>query len=137
MISVTTLAIVIIGCTTAKVTPADPATGTPATTNYIVDPKLTKAIEVASQVNDATAAVDPYSGYVKWGLGAASLVAGWFAKRKNDQLAAQVALSKAMVQAVDQYDNQAVKDAIQVHATRVGVEGELNTFVKQVGSGTV
>jgi hypothetical protein len=71
------------------------------------------------------------------GLGTVAAIAAWVAKRKNDKLAAQTLLTKTVVQSIDAQDNQAVKDAIQAHASRIGVEGELNTFVKQVAAGAV
>jgi hypothetical protein len=127
----------ILGCTTAKITPANPSTGTPATTNYIVDPRLVSAIDTAKGVAGVIAPVNPYAGAVDIGLGTVAAIAAWVAKRKNDKLAAQTLLTKTVVQSIDAQDNQAVKDAIQAHASRIGVEGELNTFVKQVAAGAV
>ena len=131
----------VIGCTTAKITPAVPATPTtpaiPASTNYIVDPALGTAITTIGAVNDATRAVNPFAPVVDIGLAAALAIAGFIAKRKNDQLNAQTLLTKTVVQAIDAIDQQPVKDAIQTHAARIGVEGELNQFVQRVGSGSL
>lgn len=131
----------VIGCTTARVTPAVPATPTtpaiPATTNYIIDPGLSNAIVTIGSVNDVTRAINPFSPIVDIGLTAALAIAGFIAKRKNDQLAAQTLLTKTVVQAIDAIDQQPVKDAIQTHAARIGVEGELNQFVQKVGSGSL
>jgi len=129
----------IIGCTTEKVTPAKPATptspATPAVTNWIVDPRFDTTLTTIGGVNQATAPVNPFAPAVTIALGAAAALASWFAKRKNDQAATSALLTKTVVQAVDALDQQPVKDAIQAHATRVGVEGALNQVVKQVGSG--
>lgn len=137
IIALTILAVLIVGCTVARVTPADPVAGTPATTNYIVDPKLTQGLATAGAINAATAPVNPAYPLVEIGLGAIAAAAAWFAKRKNDQLAAQTLLTKTVVQSIDAQDNQTVKDAISAHAGKIGVEGELNTFVQKVGSGSI
>lgn len=137
LIPVLFLVLVITACTTAKVTPADPATGTPAVTNYVVDPRLTSALDTAKGVVAVTAPVNPYAGLLDLGLGTVAAVATWFAKKKNDKANASTLLAKTIVQAIDQQDSDTVKAAIQTHAARVGVEGELNTFVKQVGAGTI
>lgn len=133
------LALIVIGCTTQKITPAKPATPTspavPAVTNYIVDPRLDNTLATIGAVNTATAPVNPFSPVVNIALGTAAALAAWFAKRKNDQAAQSALLTKTMIQAVDALDQQPVKDAIQAHAVRVGVEGELNQVVKGVGSG--
>jgi hypothetical protein len=129
----------VIGCTTQKITPAKPATPTspavPAVTNWIVDPRLDATLGTIGDINKATAPVNPFAPLVDIGLGAAALVAAWVAKRKNDANAQNALLLKTVVQAVDGLDQQPVKDAIQAHAARVGVEGELNQVVKSVGSG--
>lgn len=131
------LAFVIVGCTVAKVTPADPVAGTPASTNYVTDPKVTQGLATAGAINEATRPVNPFAPLVDIALGTAAALAAWIAKRKNDQLAAQTLLTKTVVQSIDAQDNQAVKDAISAHAAKIGVESELNTFVKKVGSGGV
>lgn len=89
----------------------------------------------AGAINAATSPVNPFSGLIDIGLGAIALGASWFAKRKNDQLNSKTVLLKTVVQSVDAIDQKNVKDAIQAHAVKVGVEGELSQFVKQVGSG--
>ena len=119
----------LIGCATQKVTPANPATNQPAVTNYVPNEALVKVVGVATKINDATAAADPYSGAITWGLGVALAVAGWIAKRKNDQAAAAQTLTKTVIQGVEAADNPAVKLAIQTHATAVGVEGALSQVV--------
>lgn len=133
IIAVTIVALMLVGCTSPQVT-QNPSTGQNQT-NYVVDPKLTTTLETIGAINDATKPVNPFSGLVEIGLGATALIAAWFAKRKNDQAAASALLTKTVVQAVDAINQQPVKDAIQAHAVRVGVEGELNQVVKKVGSG--
>ena len=134
---VSALLLVVAGCTVARVTPADPVTGTPASTNYVTDPKVTQGLATAGAINDATRPVNPFAPLVDIALGTAAALAAWIARRKNDQLAAQTALTKTIVLAVDAQDNQATKDAIQAHAVKLGVEGQLNTFVQKVGSGAI
>ncbi len=137
LLPVLALAFLIVGCTVARVTPADPVKGTPASTNYVVDPKLTQGLATAGAINTATAPVNPFSPAVDIGLGTIAAIAGWVAKRKNDALAAQTLLTKTVVQGVEYADNQVVKDVISTHAGKIGVEGELNTFVQKVGSGGI
>lgn len=133
MLTLAIVAVMLIGCTSAQVT-KNPSTGQNQT-NYVVDPKLTSTLGTIGAINAASAPVNPFSGLVEIGLGATALIAAWFAKRKNDQAAASALLTKTLVQAVDGLDQQPVKDAIQAHAVRVGVEGQLNQVVKAVGSG--
>lgn len=129
----------VVGCATEKITPAKPATPTspavPAITNYVVDPRLESALGTIGEINKASAPLNPFAGLVDIGLGAAALIAAWVAKRKNDANTQNALLLKTVVQAVDGLDQQPVKDAIQAHAARVGVEGQLNQVVKSVGSG--
>lgn len=134
-LAVALLSACITACTTAKVTPATPTT--PATTNYIVDPRLTTTLTTIGDVNKATAPVNPFAPLIDIGLGAAALIASWVAKRKNDQAAQSSLLLKTVIQAVDAIDQQPIKDAIQAHAVRVGSEVQLNQVVKKVSSGLV
>lgn len=129
----------IVGCTTQKITPAKPATdtspATPAITNYIVDPRLDNTLTTIGAINKATAPVNPFSPLVDIALGAATLVAGWIAKRKNDQANQSALLFKTVVQGVENAANPAVKAAIQAHAGIIGVEGELGTAVQKINNG--
>lgn len=134
ILALLTLSAILIGCTATKVTETAPGSGQ-YTTNVVVDPKLETALTTAGSINAATAPVNPFSGLIDIGLGAIALGASWFAKRKNDQLNSKTVLLKTVVQSVDAIDQKNVKDAIQAHAVKVGVEGELSQFVKQVGSG--
>lgn len=133
------LALVLIGCTTQKITPAKPATPTspaePAVTNYIVDPRFDSALTTIGAVNTATAPVNPFSPVVEIALGAAAALAAWFAKRKNDQAAESALLFKTVVQGVENAANPDVKAAIQAHAGIIGVEGELGTAVQKINNG--
>jgi hypothetical protein len=108
-----------------------------SSTNYVVDPRVTTGLATAGAVNAATASMNPYSPFVEIGLGAVAAGFGWFAKRKNDKAAANELLLKTVVQAIDNLDDQKVKDAIQTHAVKVGAEGDLNTAVKKIGSGLI
>ncbi len=126
------LALVITACTTAKVTPADPVKGTPATTNYIVDPRLTSALTTAQGVNAVTAAVDPYSPLIDLGLGTVAAVAAWFAKKKNDKANAATLLTRTVIQGVEASGSAEAKAAIEKHATLVGVQGALSDMVYTV-----
>ncbi len=126
------LALVITACTTAKVTPANPATGTPATTNYIVDPRLTSAIDTAKGVVGVTAPVNPYAGAVDIGLTAIAGIAAWVAKRKNDKANQATLLATTLVQGVEASGSAEAKAAIEKHATLVGVQGALSDLVYTV-----
>lgn len=124
----------ITGCTTPQVITNPDGS---SSTNHIVDPRLTTGLLTAKAVNQATAPVNPVVSLIDIGLGALAAGAGWFAKRKNDKAAASELLLKTIIQAVETLDDQKVKDAISNHAVNVGVEGKLNTAVKQVGSGLI
>lgn len=126
--------LLLAGCTTTKVTEAPPGSGN-YSTNVVVDPKLTGALETVKAVNDATAAVNPYATPINLGLGLVGAIAAWVAKRKNDKLNSSNALLKVVVQGVDQANNPIVKEAIAKHATMVGVEGELSQVVNKVDKG--
>ena len=102
-----------------------------------VDPRLIHGLAIGSATNAASAPVNPAAPWVELGLGAVAAGAAWVAKRKNDKAAANEQLLKVIVQAIDQLDDSKVKEAVQTHATRVGVEGDLNTVVKKVGSGAI
>ena len=137
LIVVIALLALVVGCTVARVTPADPVTGAPASTNYVTDPKVTQGLVTAGAINDATRPLNPFAPVVDIALATAAALAAYLAKRKNDQLAAQTLLTKTIVQSIDAQDNQAVKDAISDHASKIGVEGQLSTFVQKVGSGSI
>lgn len=132
IVMVACLTFLVGGCTVPVVTEQPDGT---ASTNHIVDPKLATALAAARASNAATAPINPYSPLLEIGLGLAAAGAGWYAKRKNDAAAANALLTKTIIQAIDTLDDSKIKDAIQVHAVKVGVEGELNQTVKQVGSG--
>lgn len=134
LISLAVTALLVTGCTTPQVAETPPGSGN-YSTNYITDPKLTAALTTIGAVNAATAPVNPYSPLVEIGLGAAALMASWFAKRKNDQAATSAALLKATVIGVEDAAHPETKKAIQESASRLGVEGELGTFVRSVNGG--
>lgn len=134
ILALATVAIILAACTTTKVSENPPGSGN-YSTNVIVDPRLSGTIDTIKAVNDATAGVNPWNVPINLGLGLVASIAAWVAKKKNDDLANKALLLKTLIQSVDAQDNQGVKDAIQNHATKIGVEGELNQVVKQVGSG--
>jgi hypothetical protein len=121
-------------CTTPEVVTQPDGT---VSTNAVVDARLVAAVIAAKAANAATAPVNPFSGLIELGLGAVAVGAGWVAKRKNDKAAANALLLKTVIQAIDALDSSSVKDAIQSHAVKIGVEGELNTVVKQVNAGSI
>lgn len=124
-----------VACTVPQVT-TNPDGST--STNHVVDPKLSTGLLVARAANAASAPTNPSAPITELILGATAVGAGWFAKRKNDKAAANELLLKTLVQAVNTLDDgQKTKDAVQAHATRIGVEGELNTFVQKVESGLI
>jgi hypothetical protein len=128
------LAAFITACTVPKVTSNPDGS---AATNWVVDPKLETALTTGRAVNTATAPVNPASPFIEIGLGLVAAGAGWVAKRKNDKAAANELLLKTVIQAIDTLDDAKVKEAVQSHAVKVGVEGELNTTVQKVGSGII
>lgn len=125
-------AVIVAGCTTTQVKENPPGSGI-LTTNVVVDPRLTGALDTIKAVNDSTAAVNPYSVPIDIGLGAITLIAGWIAKRKNDKLAMTNNLLRVVVQGVDQANVPTVKETIQKHAENMGVEGALSQVVNAVG----
>lgn len=127
--------VVLAGCTTPQRTETPPGSGN-YSTNYVTDPRVATTIETIRAVNEATKPVNPFSGLVEIGLGTATLLAAWFAKRKNDQLAQSKQLLTTVIQGVDQANNDTVKSTIQAHASKVGVEGTLSQAVAKVGNGT-
>ena len=134
LLSLLTVVILLAGCTAPQTVQQPDGT---VSTNYVADPKLIAGIEVAKAVNTSTAPVNPFAGLIEVGLSAVAVGAGWFAKRKNDKAAASELLLKTIVQAIDSLDDANVKTTIQAHASRIGVEGELDTVVKKVGSGSI
>jgi hypothetical protein len=135
IISVAAIGIILLGCTTAKVSENPPGSGN-YKTNYVTDPRVTSTIDTIAAVNDATKAANPFSGVVSIGLATAAALASWIAKRKNDSLTNVSGQLQAVVQGIEMApSNQEVKDAIQSHATRMGVEGELSKTVLKVNSG--
>ncbi len=126
------VAFVIVGCTVARVTPADPIKGTPATTNFVVDPKLTQGLATAGAVNTATAAVNPFSPVIDIGLTGIAAIAAYFAKRKNDQATQSALLTRTVIQGVEASGSAEAKAAIEKHATNVGVQGALSDLVYTV-----
>lgn len=129
LITSVALIAVVTACTTAKVTPANPATGTPATTNYVVDPRFTQVIDTAKGVVAVTAPVNPYAGLIDLGLGSAAAIAAWFAARKNTQAAQSALLAKTVIQGVENSGSADAKAAIEKHATAMGVQGALSDLV--------
>lgn len=125
---------IIVGCTTTEVKETAPGSGV-YSTNVVVDPKFETALTTVKAVNTATAPLNPFSPLVEITLGAIAAGATWFAKRKNDQNAQNALLLKTVIQGVENAATPAVKQAIQDHASRIGVEGELGTTVQQVNSG--
>lgn len=123
----------IIGCTSTKVTETPPGSGN-FVTNHIVDPNLTAGLETAKAINDATKPVNPFAGVVEIGLGTIAALAAWFAKRKNDQATQSTLLLRTVVQGVEQADDTKVKETIEKHATKMGVQGPLGTAVAKITS---
>lgn len=134
LLSILAIVVIVAGCTAPQTVQQPDGT---VSTNYVADPKLIAGIEVAKGINAATAPVNPFAGLIEIGLGAVAVGAGWVAKRKNDKAAANELLLKTVIQALDSLDDANVKTTIQAHASRIGVEGELNTVVKKVGSGAI
>ena len=136
LLSVIIVVVLLVGCVSARKYENPPGSGQ-YTNDYVVDPRLVTALETAKATNTATAPLNPYSPVVDIALLAATSIAGWFAKRKNDEAAANKKLLTTVVQGVEQADNAQVKTAIRDHAVRVGVEGDLNTAVAKITSGQI
>jgi hypothetical protein len=126
--------LVVSGCTVSQ--PVESPDGT-VTTNAVPDPRLIVGIDAARAGNAASTPFNPFAYLIEIGLTAVAAGAGWVAKRKNDKAAANELLLKTVIQAIDAIDDQKVKDAVSAHATKVGVEGRLNTAVQRVGSGII
>jgi hypothetical protein len=79
---------IIVGC--ASPNPAFNPAQPPSATNppYVPNTNVTTGVAIGQGVNAVTTPVNPYSGLVDIGLGAAAAIAAWIAKRKNDQAAA-------------------------------------------------
>jgi flagellar hook-basal body complex protein FliE len=130
--------LVVTGCTVPEARVVTLPDGTTVTNVvHAVDPRLTTGLAIGSAANAASAPSNPTSPLIEIGLGAIAAGAAWVAKRKNDKAAANEQLLKVVIQAIDALDNDETKTAIQTHASRVGVEGELHDVVKKVGSGTI
>ncbi len=125
-------AIMFVSCTVPEVVQNPDGT---STTNDVVDPRLTTGLATGHAVNQATAPVNPFWPVISAALAAVGAVATAVAKVKTDQRNSAVGQLRAVVQTVNAYDKQDLKDAIQDHAAKVGVEGALNKTVKQVESG--
>lgn len=74
-----------VGC--ASPNPAFNPKEPPSATNppYIPNTNATTAVAIGQAANAATAPVNPYAPLVDIGLVAATAIAAWIAKRKNDQ----------------------------------------------------
>lgn len=134
IIIICAVALTLTACTTPQVTETPPGSGH-YSTNYIVDPSLQTTLATIGSINEATKPVNPFSGLVDIGLGTAALLAGWFAKRKNDQAAQSSTLLRTVVQGVENSGDTAAKKAIQTHAVNTGVEGALGVAVAKINSG--
>jgi len=128
------VAVWLVACTTPQVVTHPDGT---TSTNEIVDPNLSAGLLIARGANAASAPTNPAAPLIELALLATTVGAGWVAKRKNDKAAANQLLLKTVIQAIDSLDDQKVKEAVQSHASRVGVEGELYTAVQKVGSGAI
>lgn len=126
--------ITVVGCTVPQVT-QNPDGST--STKHVVDPSLSNGLLAARAANAASTPFNPFAYLGEVVLAATTVGAGWVAKRKNDSAAANELLLKTVIQAIDSLDDQKVKDAVQSHASKIGVEGELNTTVQRVGSGLI
>lgn len=94
------LAILVYGC--ASPNPTYNASQPVSASNpaYIPNTNVTTGIGVAQGVNAVTAPLNPYSPLVDIGLTTGLAVAAWFAKRKNDQLAASTAVTNQLAASV-------------------------------------
>jgi flagellar hook-basal body complex protein FliE len=132
------LVFLIAGCTVPEARVFTLPDGSTVTnTVHAVDPRLTTGLAISSAANAASAPSNPASPLIELGLLGVAGVASWIAKRKNDKAAANEQLLKVVIQAIDALDNSETKAAIQTHASRVGVEGQLHDVVKKVGSGAI
>ena len=128
------IAAIIVGCTTTKVTETPPGSGI-YSTNVVVDPKLTTALETIGAINTATTPVNPVSAPITITLAAISAIAAWVAKRKNDALSNTASQLKAVIQGVESSPGTETKAAVQKQATILGVESDLYSTVQKVING--
>jgi len=127
-------ATVVVGCTTTEVRETPPGSGV-YSTNVVVDPKLTTALETIGAINTATEPVNPASAPITITLAAISAIAAWVAKRKNDALNNTSNQLKAVIQGVEAVPSVDVKAAIQKQATVLGVESDLYSRVQKTING--
>lgn len=69
---------------------------------YVANTNLTTAVGIGQGVNAVTAPVNPYSPLVDIGLATALAIAGFIAKRKNDQAAAAADAASQKTAALNQ-----------------------------------
>ncbi len=120
------VAFVIVGCTVARVTPADPIKGTPATTNIVVDPRIASTVGTAGAIADAVPVWGaPARTIIEAVGGLVTAVSLVVARRKNTLL-------KTVIQGVENSGIPEVKVAIAKHAEVMGVETELGKVVHSV-----
>lgn len=100
--------------------------------------KIAQIIGVVKGVNDATAALNPYSVPLSWLLtlagGVATGISGLVASRKNKQLGQTTDILSSVIQGVESITSpdvsQQVKAAIQLRATSAGVQPQLDKIVQ-------
>lgn len=123
---VLTMAVVLIGCTTTRVSEEPPGSGN-YSTNVVLDPRFTNAVGTIGAVNDATQGVNPFHGLVSIALGAVAAGAGWWVKYKNTRRQLETVIA-----GVEAVGGTAVKAAIREQAVADKIEGSLSKTVKQV-----
>lgn len=110
-------------------------------TVYVADTnKINSIISTAQGINGATAAIDPYSAPIGWGLGIVgtliTLGSGILAKVKNDKANTFSTILTSVVKGVEAGTSTAtmsassVKSAIQDSATKAGVNDSLDKIVQ-------
>lgn len=125
----------------------NPTTGV-TTTNvqppFIPNTGVTSVTSTIGSLNDATAALDPYSGLIKLGLGLTTLVAGGIAAWQNNKAKGLNAQLTSVVQGVEAATTDAagnnvsgvtgaaVKQAIRTQAVAAGVQPALDATVQKL-----
>lgn len=125
-------AVVLAGCTQPVVTTNPDGT---TSTNHVVDPRLTTALNTAQTVNTATAQFNPWFPLTTAALGALAAIATAFATVKNSQKNKVQAQLVSVVRAVNDHGDAKTKNAIQERAESDGTEVDLHKTVKGVESG--
>lgn len=127
------VAVIIVGCTVPEVVQNPDGT---TSTNLVVDPRVTNAIETGKAINTVTAPFNPYSPVVTTILGLATVVtSAWgsiatFFSRRNKKLLATVVRGVELAPSPGP-----VKESIEQVSAGVGNQLVLDAAVQKILKG--